>query len=44
MTINDNKKNLRKGAIIYHKSANDKGVLVMMCEKDEEPQPSATTC
>jgi hypothetical protein len=37
MTINDNKEDLKKGAIIYHKSTNDEGALIMMCEKDEEP-------
>jgi hypothetical protein len=35
MTINDNKEDLRKGAIIYHKSASDRGALTIMCEKDE---------
>jgi hypothetical protein len=44
MTINNNKKDLRKGAIIYHKSASDGSALPMICEKDKEPGPSATTC
>ncbi len=43
ITINDNKEDLRKGAIIYHKSASDEGALTMMCEKDEGLQPKATT-
>jgi hypothetical protein len=37
MTINDNKKNLRKRAIIFHKSTNDGSALAIICEKDEEP-------
>jgi hypothetical protein len=37
MTINNDK------TVIYHKLGSDGGALVMMCGKDEEPQPSATT-
>jgi hypothetical protein len=29
--------------VIYHKSGSDGSALVMMCARDEEPQPSATT-
>jgi hypothetical protein len=27
--------------VVYHKSANDKGALAMMCGREEEPRPSA---
>jgi hypothetical protein len=37
MTINDNKKDLRKRAILFHKSVSDGSAMAMMCEKDEEP-------
>jgi len=37
MIINDNKKNLRKKAIIFHKSSSDGSALAIVCEKDEEP-------
>jgi len=30
-----------KKVVFYHKSASDGGALAMMCEKDEEPWPSA---
>jgi hypothetical protein len=29
---------------VYHKLANDKGALVVMCERDDEPKPSVATC
>jgi len=34
------KKTFNKRVVICHKSANDKGALVMICERDEEHQPS----
>ncbi len=37
------KKTKNKKIIIYHKSANDRGALAMMCGRDEDPRPSATT-
>jgi hypothetical protein len=42
MTINDNKKELKQRIIICHKSASG-GTIAMICERDEEPYPSATT-
>jgi selenophosphate synthetase-related protein len=35
------KKTKNKKAIICHKSANDGGALIMMCGRNEKPQPSA---
>jgi hypothetical protein len=37
------KKTFDKRVVICHKSASDKGALVMICGRDEEPRPSATT-
>ncbi len=37
------KKTFDKRVVICHKSASDKGALVMICGRDEEPWPSATT-
>jgi hypothetical protein len=37
MTINNNKEELRRKNVIYHKLISDKGALTVMCEKDEEP-------
>jgi hypothetical protein len=34
------KTTFNKRVVIYHKSANDKGALIMVCERDEEHQPS----
>ncbi len=36
------KKTFDERVVIYHKSAGDKGALVMICGRDEEPRPSAT--
>jgi hypothetical protein len=47
MTINANKEDLRrkdKRTVIYHKSTNDGGALVMMCGTDEEPQSNVAAC
>ncbi len=37
MTINDNKEDLKKKVVIYHKWVNDGGALTMMCGRNEEP-------
>ncbi len=36
MTINDKKENLYERVVFYHKSANDKSALAMMCGRHEE--------
>jgi hypothetical protein len=43
MMINDNKEDVRRKIVICHKLINGGGALAMMCGRDEEPQPSATT-
>jgi len=43
MNINNNKKNLNEKTVVYHKSASDRGVLAMMCGRDEEPRPIVAT-
>jgi hypothetical protein len=43
MMINITNKTWNGKAIVYHKSANDKGALAMMCAREEEPWPSVTT-
>jgi hypothetical protein len=41
--MKNNKKDLRQKNCHCHKLASDGGALIMMCERDEEPPPSATT-
>jgi ribosomal protein S17E len=38
---NDNKKDVKEESYCLPKSINDEGALVMMCERNEKPQPSA---
>jgi uncharacterized protein YifE (UPF0438 family) len=38
------KKTWDKRIVICHESTSDENALIMICERDEKPQPSATAC